>query len=102
LTSPNHSSTPLCHPDLTRALTLRECARCQDFPDEWSFMGSPAAQYRQVGNAVPIRLAEACATAVAELLDEIHAEGPGEGGLPRFRLDDLRRRVRPRAAASAG
>ncbi|MFX9574565.1 DNA cytosine methyltransferase, partial [Acinetobacter baumannii] len=53
---PNHASTALCHPVETRALTLRECARVQGFPDHWVFCGKVADQYRQVGNAVPLVL----------------------------------------------
>jgi len=57
LTMPDHSSTGLVHPDETRCLTVRECARCQTFPDEWIFAGSSRSQYRQIGNAVPVQLA---------------------------------------------
>lgn len=58
LTLPNHSSTSLCHPDHTRALSLKECAAIQEFPPDWTFCGTPSEQYAQVGNAVPIRLGE--------------------------------------------
>lgn len=59
LTMPDHSSTGLIHPAETRCLSLRECARCQTFPDDWVFRGSTRSQYRQVGNAVPVALAKA-------------------------------------------
>jgi DNA (cytosine-5)-methyltransferase 1 len=57
LTMPDHSSTALIHPDEVRCLSVRECARCQTFPNDWMFEGSSRSQYRQIGNAVPVVLA---------------------------------------------
>jgi len=56
VTMPNHISTPLCHPEETRALTVGECAAVQEFPPSWIFQGTTASKYRQIGNAVPPRL----------------------------------------------
>ena len=56
VTMPNHASTSLCHPTETRALSIKEYARIQEFPDEWEFCGTTSEQYVQVGNAVPVRL----------------------------------------------
>ena len=56
MTSPVQKATGLCHPDETRPLSVREYARIQGFPDSWDFKGTTAAKYRQIGNAVPIRL----------------------------------------------
>ena len=66
--APAQNQTERCHPDETRPLTVREYARIQTFPDDWQFMGSMSAQYKQIGNAVPVNLAYAVGTSVAELL----------------------------------
>jgi len=54
--NPAQKQTERCHPEETRPLTVREYARIQSFPDTWKFAGSVAAQYKQIGNAVPVNL----------------------------------------------
>lgn len=54
--NPAQKQTERCHPVFTRPLNVREYARIQTFPDEWEFTGSMAAQYKQIGNAVPVNL----------------------------------------------
>lgn len=71
VTMPNHASTSLCHPVETRALSIREYARIQEFPDEWIFAGTLAEQYAQVGNAVPIRLGHLAGNIIADALDSL-------------------------------
>jgi len=57
------------HPALNRAVSIREAARLQTFPDGFVFCGSKDSQYQQIGNAVPPLMAKAIATKLAELLD---------------------------------
>lgn len=73
VTMPNHASTSLCHPVETRALSIREYARVQEFPDDWEFAGRVGEQYAQVGNAVPVRLGTVAGTVIAESLDKLAA-----------------------------
>lgn len=75
VTMPNHASTSLCHPTEVRALTLREYARVQEFPDSWEFRGTPADQYAQVGNAVPVRLGTVSGEVIAKELDALRSRG---------------------------
>ena len=54
--APAQKQTERCHPEVTRPLAVREYARLQTFPDDWEFAGSMGAQYKQIGNAVPVNL----------------------------------------------
>lgn len=69
--APAQNQTERCHPEQTRPLTVREYARIQTFPDDWQFAGSLAQQYKQIGNAVPVHLAEAVGRQLRALLDEV-------------------------------
>lgn len=63
-TRPDSKATMMCHPNETRPLSVRECARLQQFPDRWVFCGGLPQQYIQIGNAVPIGLGRAIGEAL--------------------------------------
>lgn len=58
------SSGRFTHPFLDRAITVREAARIQSFPDSFVFYGNKGSQMKQVGNAVPPLLAKAIADVI--------------------------------------
>jgi DNA (cytosine-5)-methyltransferase 1 len=61
--------------DLYRRLSVRECARIQTFPDDFTFQyDSIAAGYKMIGNAVPVKLAEFLADSIKEQLSKVEAE----------------------------
>ncbi len=60
------SSSRCIHPKATRALTTREGARLQCFPDKFQFYGSKSDKNLQIGNAVPTVLSEALAKSILE------------------------------------
>lgn len=55
-------------PKRLRRITIKEAARIQTFPDGYVFCGNKGKVYTQIGNAVPCKLAEAVARAVAQYL----------------------------------
>ncbi|RXJ58173.1 DNA (cytosine-5-)-methyltransferase [Candidatus Marinarcus aquaticus] len=69
--SPAQKQTERCHPDETRPFQVREYARIQTFPDDWIFEGSQSQQYKQIGNAVPVNLAEEIGYSIIKLLNDI-------------------------------
>lgn len=71
LTSPSQKQTERCHPEEIRPLTVRETARIQTFPDNWSFEGSISNQYKQIGNAVPVNLAYHLGVQIYKYLEDI-------------------------------
>lgn len=63
-TAPAQKATMLCHPKQDRPLSVKEYARIQQFPDDWVFVGTTAAKYKQIGNAVPVGLGKAIGMAI--------------------------------------
>ncbi|HET1965101.1 TPA: DNA cytosine methyltransferase, partial [Streptococcus pneumoniae] len=47
------------HPTQNRALSAREAARLQSFDDDYIFVGNRGQLAKQIGNAVPVKLAQA-------------------------------------------
>ena len=68
------------HPTLDRAISVREAARLQTFPDSFVFCGSKDKQYQQVGNAVPPIMAKSIAKKLAKILKDNLPEGEQRGG----------------------
>lgn len=74
----SHCLDEFVHPKYDRALTVRECARLQSFPDSYDFCGGPYLtphlhndiqdKYEQIGDAVPPLLAYAWGIKISELL----------------------------------
>lgn len=58
------------HPKKDRALSIREAARLQSFPDSFEFIGTKDEQYQQIGNAVPPMLARVIAEQVLYLIGD--------------------------------
>lgn len=69
--APAQKQTERCHPLETRPLTVREYARIQTFPDNWEFRGNMAAQYKQIGNAVPVNMAWAIGRSLIRLFNDM-------------------------------
>ena len=62
-------ATDLCHPTEDRPLSVEEYGRIQEFPDDWTICGPVLEQYKQIGNAVPVKLGEAIAkTIISDML----------------------------------
>lgn len=57
------------HPSQIRAITPREAARIQSFPDDYLFLGAYLKTYMQVGNAVPPMMARGIAAEIKKYLD---------------------------------
>jgi len=56
------------HPSQVRAITPREAARCQSFPDDYLFLGAYLKTYMEIGNAVPVLMAAGIARELRRFL----------------------------------
>lgn len=71
VTNPAMPATDLCHPTEDRPLSVEEYAAIQEFPQDWKICGPILEQYRQIGNAVPIKLGAAIAK---RIIADMHGE----------------------------
>lgn len=62
------------HYQLSRRLSVRECARLQTFPDDFKFPFSTTINTKQIGNAVPPLLAHHVAKSIASFMNDIRSE----------------------------
>lgn len=63
------ATSPEIHINKERRLSARECAMLQTFPMDYEFVGSLNTVYRQIGNAVPVKLAEQIASGIYKSLE---------------------------------
>lgn len=71
VTVPTMPATDLIHPTELRPLSIEEYSRIQGFPDDWNFCGKIMEKYKQIGNAVPIKLGEAIGKTI---LNDMHGK----------------------------
>lgn len=64
------ATSPEIHVNRERRLSARECAMLQTFPMDYEFVGSLNVVYRQIGNAVPVKLAEQIAKGIYDVLSK--------------------------------
>ncbi len=79
------SSSRCIHPRDSRAMTIREGARLQSFPDDYLFYGSDGMKRLEIGNAVPPLLSKAIAE---QILDAMHNYTQQVNGDKEFRIEN--------------
>ena len=74
VTGSGGGGTHIYHYNEPRALTNRERARLQTFPDDYVFQGSKESVRKQIGMAVPVRGAEIIFDAILKTFASIEYE----------------------------
>ncbi len=77
VTNPTMPATDLAHPVEDRPLSVEEYKCIQEFPKDWVVCGTILDQYKQIGNAVPIKLGEAIAKAIIDDMNGIKYKNTG-------------------------
>lgn len=88
VTTPTMPATDICHPVLDRPLSVQEYRRIQMFPDDWCFCGNLNAQYRQIGNAVPVGLGKVIGSAVIAHSQGKLQQPPANFPFSRYKVTD--------------
>lgn len=96
VTMPNHAGTSMCHPSELRAISVGEAAAIQEFPIDWLFSGNTSSKFRQIGNAVPVRLGRIAGEVIVRLLDRICSKEVSDKSLPENQVIHIRPHVRTR------
>ena len=65
---------PEIHPNKERRMSVRECAIIQTFPNDFVFKGSIGNMYKQIGNAVPVLMANRIALEIKGMLDDYESK----------------------------
>ena len=81
-------ATDICHPTENRPLSLQEYRRIQMFPDDWKLCGNLTAQYKQVGNAVPVGLGKVIGETILAHSKGQLTEPPRGFPFSRYKLTD--------------
>ena len=94
VTMPNHAGTSMCHPQELRAISVGEAAAIQEFPSSWIFKGTTTEKFKQIGNAVPVRLAELAGKEAANLISKTYKIN--SNSVKDARMNKIRPHVRTR------
>ena len=103
MAKPCSTLTGCCHPEQDRPLSVQEYQRLQGFPDSWTICGNLHSRYRQLGNAVPVPLAEAVGKTIMRHLRTGNSSEKRPGfRYSNYRIDnDLDRTAKERDLANA-